>query len=499
MIQGQFVFITLTLIRILYIMAVNHRESSMKNAGENVLIVDKAERKPLHVQIYEQLKNQILSGKLLPQTKLPSIRELSIELSVSRNTIEYAYQQLYTEGYIYSKPKSGYFVAVLDSDFVAHPANVTSLAIEQVAEGGVTYQYDFHPASLAPDSFPSKIWRSLYIDCLKEQSIQFNVYSNRQGEHSLRREIQLYLERSRGVFCDPAQIVIGSGLQDSLTLIAQLLRDEHTTLAVEEPGYWIPRSVFSNNGFELRTASVHEDGLAVEALKHTGSTVVYVTPSHQFPLGYVMPAENRMNLINWSKTVGGIIIEDDYDSELRYHGKPIPALQGLHPGGNIIYIGTFSKVLSPTLRINYMVLPHQLLRKYNQIFGDYASTVPLLDQRTLARFMEQGYWERHLRKMRNIYKKRYEAIIQAVDRYFGSSAQIVGQGAGLHIVLTLRDTRFTENEIVRRAQEKGIRILSLADAYLQHRAGYPQLMIGFGGMQPADIERGVAQLYRYCQ
>lgn len=393
-----------------------------------MLIVDKVERKPLHIQIYEQLKKQILSGKLLPQTKLPSIRELSIELSVSRNTIEYAYQQLYTEGFIYSKPKSGYFVAILDSDFIAHPTNFKLPAIEQVVEGEVTYQYDFHPASLAPDSFPSKIWRSLYIDCLKEQSIQLNVYSNRQGEHSLRREIQLYLERSRGVVCDPAQIVICSGLQDSLTRITQLLRKEHKTLAVEEPGYWIPRSVFSNNGFALRTVSVHENGLEVDALRNSGSTVVYVTPSHQFPLGYVMPVENRMNLINWSKTTGGIIIEDDYDSELRYHGKPIPALQGLHPEGNIIYIGTFSKVLSPTLRINYMVLPHQLLQRYNRLFYDYACTVPLLDQRALARFMEQGYWKRHLRKMRNIYKKRYDAMIQLLIGILVRALRLWGKG-----------------------------------------------------------------------
>jgi GntR family transcriptional regulator/MocR family aminotransferase len=466
----------------------------MRNAGGNVLILDKVERKPLHVQIYEQLKKQILSGKLQAQTKLLSIRELSTELSVSRNTVEYAYQQLYTEGFIYSKPKSGYFVAVIDSDFVAHSTGIKSPAVEQKVEGEVTYQYDFHPASLAVDSFPSRIWRSLYIDCLKEQSTQFNVYSNQRGEQSLRHQIQRYLERSRGVVCDPTQLVICSGLQDSLTLIAQILREEHKDLAVEEPGYWIPRSVFSNNGFKLHTVPVQENGLEVDALKNTSSTVVYVTPSHQFPLGHVMSVENRMNLINWSKTAGGIIIEDDYDSELRYHGKPIPALQGLHPGDNIIYIGTFSKVLSPTLRINYMVLPHRLLKRYNQLFANYACNAPLLEQRTLAKFIEQGYWGRHLRKMRNIYKKRYDTLIHAVERHFGSSAQIVGQGAGLHIVLTLRESIFTENELVRRAQEKGIRILSLKDAYMQTRTGYPQFMLGFGGMQPVDIEKGVAIL-----
>jgi len=265
---------------------------------------------------------------------------------------------------------------------------------------------------------------------------------------------------------------------------------------MEDPGHFISKTVFRNHSFSLMPIPVKSDGLDLEFLQNTNSTVVYVTPSHQFPLGCVMPVVNRLKLINWAETVGGVIIEDDYDSELRYFGKPIPALQGLHPQGNIVYIGTFSKVLSPALRTSYMVLPYQLLRIYRRLFADYSTNVSLLDQRTLSMFMEQGYWERHLHKMRTLYKKKHDAIIQSIQHHFGDQANIIGQGAGLHIVLELVGNSLNETELINRAQEKNVKLFSLSSTYLHKNNNKSQIMLGFGGMSNHEIDQGIELLYQ---
>lgn len=459
-----------------------------------MFILESKDRRPLHVKLYNQIKNQVLSGKLLPNTKLPSVRHLAAELSISRNTVEYAYEQLCTEGFIHSKPQSGYYISLLDQEFIPTPSRKTVTFQEPVLEDEKPYSFDFHPAALSPDSFPGKVWRKLLTDCLQEKAEQFTLYSNPQGELELRCEIQQYLERFRGVSCDVEQIVVCCGLQDSLSIIAQILRGNHSELAVEDPGHWIPRSVFQNYFFSLSPIPINSDGINLDYLKNTNSTVIYVTPSHQFPLGCVMPVENRLKLINWAETVGGVIIEDDYDSELRYNGKPIPALQGLHPKGNIIYVGTFSKVLSPALRVGYMVLPYQFLSTYNKLFGKYAATVSLLEQKTLSEFMKQGYWERHLRKMRTIYKRKHDALIQSINRHFGNRVNILGQGAGLHVVLELVDNSLDEKELINRAWEKNVRVFPISDTY-QCSNQYPlRVMLGFGRMNPEELEKGIELL-----
>lgn len=459
-----------------------------------MFILDSAEHRPLHIKLYNQIKNQILLGKLFPNTKLPSVRQLASELSISRNTVEYAYEQLCTEGYIYSKPQSGYYISLLEQEFISRPSQDTLPPIEQDFADGRQYSFDFHPAALSPDSFPIKVWRKLLTNCLQDNVGQFTLYCNPQGERELRCEIQQYLERFRGVYCEPEQIIICCGLQDSLSIIAQILRVNHSNFALEDPGHWIPRSVFQNYSFSLNSIPVESDGISLEGLRKSNSTVVYVTPSHQFPLGYVMPVENRLKLISWAKTVGGVIIEDDYDSELRYHGKPIPALQGLHSEGDIIYVGSFAKVLSPALRVSYMVVPVRLLSIYNQLFHNYAATVSLLEQRVLSEFMKQGYWERHLRKMRTIYKKKHDALIQSIERHFGDQAKILGQGAGLHIVLELVNSVLDEKELINRAWDKNVRVLSLLDTYQSKEYYLPKVILGFGRMNSDELEKGIALL-----
>lgn len=461
-----------------------------------MFILDNKGRQPLHDKIYNQIKNQILLGELSPATKLPSIKNLSIELSVSRNTLEYAYQQLHAEGYIYSKPRSGYYVSLIEPEYIASTLGHTGTPSEKLSENPKTYSFDFHPACLSPDSFPVNLWRKLYIDCVKEDSKQFAFYSHQQGDYALRCEIQKYLARSRGVSCDPEQIVVCSGLQDSLSMIAPILRESHSSFAVEDPGHFIPKAVFHNHSFNLSPIPVNLDGLDIDYLQKTNCTVVYVTPSHQFPLGHIMPVANRLKLIDWAETVGGVIIEDDYDSELRYLGKPIPALQGLRPQGNIVYVGTFSKVLSPALRVSYMVLSYRLLTIYHKLFSEYSTSVSLLEQRTLYKFMQQGYWERHLRKMRTVYKKKHDALLQSIHHHFGNQANIIGQGAGLHVVLELVDNFLTEEELINRAQERDVRLFPLSKAYLHSHSKHSQIILGFGSMSSSEIDRGIELLYQ---
>lgn len=461
-----------------------------------MFILDGQGRQPLHNKIYNQIKNQILTGELPPTTKLPSIKNLSSELAVSRNTVEYAYQQLYAEGYIHSKPRSGYFVSAIDPEFRPAPLHQVGTSLQEGSEDGKSFAFDFHPARLSPGSFPVNLWRKLYVDCLKDDQNHLASDGNQQGDFALRCEIQRYLSRSRGVSCDPEQIVICSGLQDSLSILAPILKEDHSKMAVEDPGYFVPKAVFQNHSFSIATVSVNSDGLDLECLKKTKSTVVYVTPSHQFPLGYVMPVTKRLKLIDWAESVGGVIIEDDYDSELRYFGKPIPALQGLHPLENIVYVGTFSKVLSPALRISYMVLPHRLLTVYRRLFGNYFTNVSLLEQRTLHKFMELGYWERHLRKMRTVYKEKHDALLQSIHRHFGTQVKIIGQGAGLHVVIELVDNPLSEEELIKRALESEVRLFPLSRTFLHKNGNRSQIIMGFGGMSIEEIDRGIELLYR---
>jgi GntR family transcriptional regulator/MocR family aminotransferase len=454
---------------------------------------------PLYKQLYNQIKEHILSGKLPADSRLPSVRDMAGELSASRNTVDGAYQELYAEGYLYSKPRSGYFVSALHQEVAPRTLSGKPGKNDYPPGPPSNFTYDFHPARLHPESFPAELWRKCFVESLRRNSQQLVQYGDDpQGDWGLRCSIQSYLERSRGVMCSPDQIVVCAGLQQSLDIAANILKERHSVVAVEDPGYHLPRSVFHNHALTVVPVPVEPGGIDLNHLRASNSTIVYVTPSHQLPLGYVMPVAKRLALIEWAETGGRYIIEDDYDSELRYHGKPIPSLQGLRPTGNIIYSGTFSKILSPALRLCYMVLPYSLLATYRHIYRTYFPSVSLLEQRTMSTFMEQGHWERHIRRMRMIYKKKHDILLQSVETHFGTRAVVIGQGAGLHVVLLLPHTLQSEADILGRAQQKGIRLFPFSEFHISGRPTATTMLLGFGGMNNHEIERGVALLSTIC-
>ncbi len=463
-----------------------------------MFILDNNDAAPLYKQLYKQIREQVLSGKLTAHAKLPSVRDLAAELSTSRNTVEGAYQELYAEGYIYSRQRRGYFVSALDHEVVPPSPSHKPAKQNRPTRPSPSYAYDFHPARLDPASFPTAQWRACFLESLRECSRELTHYGDPQGDWELRSNIRLYLERSRGVLCEPDQIVICSGLQQGLEIVAHLLKERHSSVAVEDPGYHLPRAVFKNHSFRIVPVVVGPNGIDLEVLRASDSTIAYVTPSHQLPLGCVMPIANRLNLIDWAESGEKLIIEDDYDSELRYHGKPIPSLQGLRPDGNIIYLGTFSKILSPALRLSYMVLARSLLAPFQALYRDYFSSVSLLEQKTMARFIEQGYWERHIRRMRIVYRKKHDTLLQAVERHFGNKATIVGQGAGLHVVLQLHEKNPGEAVILRHAARKGINMFSFSATCATGGPVATSLLLGFGGMTAAEIDQGIELLSELC-
>ena len=466
--------------------------------GGNMFILNSSDPVPLYKQLYNQIREHILSGKLPAESRLPSVRHMANELSASCNTVDGAYQELYAEGYIYSRPRSGYFVSALDQEVLPQSISGKLGKNDYLPGPPSCFAYDFHPARLDPESFPTELWRKCLIEGLRRNSQQLIQYGDLQGDWGLRCSIQSYLEKSRGVMCDPDQIIVCAGLQQSLEIVAQLLKESHSMVAVENPGYHLPRAVFQNHSYTIFPVPVGQNGIDLNQLKASNSSIAYVTPSHQLPLGYVMPVANRLALIEWAESSGRFIIEDDYDSELRYHGKPIPSLQGLHPTGNIIYSGTFSKILSPALRLSYMVLPYSLLATYRQQYRSYNSSVSLLEQRTMACFMEQGHWERHIRRMRMIYKKKHDILLRAVETCFGKRAVVIGQGAGLHVVIMLPDASHSEAEIIDRARQKGIQLLQFSEFHVTGKPEIVTLMLGFGGMIGSEIEQGISLLSQIC-
>ncbi|MGG3639985.1 PLP-dependent aminotransferase family protein [Bacillus gobiensis] len=457
---------------------------------------------PYYVQLYRHIRQEIKSGRIHAGTRLPAIRRLSEHLDISRNTVEAAYLQLVSEGYVESRPRSGLYVLKLEEDFSfleegakqERTRQNEAELVETKPAASPALRCDFRNGTIDLSSFPFSVWNKISHQIMQEYTNSLSLYGDPQGEPGLRHQLAGYLRQSRGVRCSPDQIIVGAGTQQMLLLLCQLLGTEQQPVAVEDPGYNGARSVFSELNFPMVPIPLEEDGIDMEYLMKSEAKLVYVTPSHQFPFGMVLPIHKRIKLLQWAAEHDGFIIEDDYDSEFRYQGRPIPALQGLDKSGRVIYMGTFSKSLLSGIRISYMVLPESLILKYKDKKAFLEPTASLIHMQTLERFMEEGWWEKHLRRMKNVYKKKHAFLLSAITRFFGERVKVIGQHSGLHIVIEVNDGR-SESELVRKAEEKGVRVYPTSPYWITFDTQLPpRLLLGFGGLSENELEAGIRLL-----
>lgn len=457
-----------------------------------------------YMEIYETIKQDIISGVLQENSRLPSIRKLAEFLSVSTTPVELAYQQLIDEGFIESRPRRGYFVVKLPEIYgnldIKNTDKQSRLPISihdsTLPASLIPLTYDFHLSKNDFSQFPILIWKRLHNQLFRTENKDLLYYGNPQGELELRQEITAYLGKFRGVACDPTQIVIAPEQHILVQFLGQILKNHMDSIAVEDPGYRTIPATFSSLGYQVHPILLDESGLRADLLWKSPVRIASVSPSHQFPMGIVMPVTRRIELLEWAKARDGFLIEDDYGGEFRYQGKPIPSLQGLIPNNHVIYLGGFSQVLAPDFCIHYMVLPEQLVPLYHELRRDimFEASSSRIHQRTLQLFMQKGYFEQHVRRMRKVYRRKNEQLVASLQHHFSDHITILGHHAGMHLVVQIH-SEHSEVELLNIAKEAGIRVASAA-FYWNTRKETEQktFIIGFGGISIELIDEGISLL-----
>lgn len=412
---------------------------------------------PMYIQLFEYIRKLIINSEIVPGEKLPSLRNLSEKLEISITTVDLAYAQLAVEGYIFSKPRSGYFISEVFHPLIKQNTNNLNFGSDRkIPFKEPEFWYDL-------SSFDFVKWKKCESKILTDFPQLLLFESDTQGEISLRYEIAKYVFSSRGVKCDPAQIVVAAGTQQISARLANLLqRMDINHVALENPGYLPVNNVFRDHNFAITPVDVLKDGIDIDKLPINIRSAAYVNPSNQFPTGAVMPVGKRYRLLEWAIKNNSYIIEDDYDSELRYFGKPIPALQGLDDGNHVIYLGSFSSTLFPSIKISYMVLPPAIREIFEKIKGDYTQTCSKAEQLTLSMFMEKGYYQQGIRKMRRLYSQKLNALLEAFKET--DNIQINNTYSGIHLILNVQTPKSTE-ELSMEAKSLGIRALPM-DNYI---------------------------------
>ncbi|WP_206458979.1 MocR-like pyridoxine biosynthesis transcription factor PdxR [Anaerovorax sp. IOR16] len=469
-----------------------------------MIVLDKNENEPKYLQIYKYYKSQIVTGQLVEGNRLPSTRSLANSMGISRNTVEAAYQQLCTEGYLTGKACSGYVVLPFDvylyNDLLDNQTqkNAGIMEVLQDSSGQDIKQnikYNFQYEELNIKDFPIRTWKRAINEILNSYEIDcLSSYNDRCGESGLRKEIMKYLYFSRGVRCKPEQIILTSGTLSAISLICQLFMDDYSEVALEEPCYDSARKAFKNHQMKTIPIPIEEDGISIPILNASNAKLVYTTPSHQFPTGKVMGINKRLNLIKWAEEKNAFLIEDDYDSELRYNSRPIPSLQSLDYKGRVIYINTFSKSFTPSLRMSFIVLPYSLLKKYKQKFSRYNCTVSWIEQKAMQFFMQDGSWSRHLRKICTANKKKHDALLAEIHQCMKDKVVIHGNNAGLHILLEVNNG-MNEKELISRAEEVGVRVYPVS-VYWENQENYKNnmVLIGYSSLTEEEIKKGIQLL-----
>jgi GntR family transcriptional regulator/MocR family aminotransferase len=479
-------------------------------AAVPMIAVHRKGEKPLHRQIYDAFRAMILEGRLQPGQQIPSTRALADELGISRIPVLGGYAQLLAEGYIESRAGAGTFVtSSLSEQFPsARPAAAASVAndpasdaISRVSrllplEGTPWFRGSgaFSVGQIAADHFPFRVWSDLVAYHARRVRASSMNYSDPMGSEDFREVIAAYLRTARAVHCDASQIMVVNGSQHALDLSARVLLDPDCPVWIEEPGYQFLRHTLMLSGCRIVPVPVDSEGLDVSAGIQLcpDARVAYVTPSHQYPLGATMSAARRLQLLEWAHSSSAWIVEDDYDSEYRYESMPVASMQGLDPSARVIYIGTFSKVLFPSLRLGYMVIPPALVGRFLAVRQTNDLCPSHLYQAALANFISAGHFTRHIRKTRRLYAERRNALTQALRKELGSEIEILGAEAGMHLVVTL-PPGMSDQKISARAAQEGLWLwpLSLAYAGANVRQGF---ILGFGGTKVDEMPQQVRRL-----
>lgn len=463
--------------------------------------------KHLYEQIYDYIRQEIRTGKLLEGERLPSTRSLAEFLQVSRSTVELAYDQLVSEGYIEARPYRGYFICKADE-----LPELGTISAEEENNGREEWretsevsepteaEYDFSPNTIDMTAFPYATWKKITKKILVDANSEMFASGSSKGDYELRETIRRYLHASRGVNCHPEQIIIGAGTDYLLMLLEKIL-GRHVKMAMENPTYKRAYCIFDSFAYSISPVPIDKSGMCVRELRKSGAEAAYVMPSHQYPTGIIMPIGRRVELLKWAgEEEGRYLIEDDYDSEFRFKGKPVPSLQASDRMGKVIYIGTFSKSIAPAIRIGYMVLPMPLLKIYEEKCSFYSTPVSRIDQRILNEFIANGHFERHLNRMRKIYREKHDLLLselRGTERDFSIS----GENAGLHLLLKSKK-KMTEKELVERAAAEGVKVYGLSSFCVgKIPADWKEetIVLGYAALSKTQITEGAKRLKKAWQ
>lgn len=459
--------------------------------------------------LYESLRSAILDGKLQAGSRLPATRDLARQYGVARGTVVAAFEQLKSEGYVEGTIGSGTHVnRTLPEDLLQirakriqmrRPVNASFLPISDYGKRAAIFpNYEDRPIRAfrsnlpALDLFPMELWTRTTMQCLRRASTKHLMGCGSLGHDSLRKAVAQYLTTSRGVNCVPGQIAIVAGVQEALDLIARLIVQPGDHVCMEDPGFPGARNVFTAFGARVLPVPVDEDGLAVTKLPASGVKLLYSTPGHQFPLGVVMPLKRRLELLEWARRSGTLIVEDDYDSEFRYTGWPIPAMQGLDRHGTVLYAGSFSKVLFPSLRLGYLVIPDHLVDRFEAAISITSRHAPLLDQFVLAEFIHEGHFGRHIRRMREIYAERLSTVLTEGRSRLSGLLQISEIEAGLQTTAWICSGE-DDVRVSAAAAARGVDVVPLS-SYALRKMKRQGLQIGFAALHLREIKRGIESL-----
>lgn len=492
----------------------NHYVVGMKKVASGfspIVVLDRRNSKPLHKQLYEAFCAAIVGRHLRAGQRVPSSRSLAVELKISRIPVLTAYSQLLAEGYFETRSGSGTFVSSslpeqylsLDRRYPASPQirsgyRLVSKRLALLPSYKVIPWLNkwgaFIVGQLAFEHFPFQVWARLLNRHVRNVRVNSLHYGDPMGSESFRGAIAQYLRTTRAVNCDASQIMIVSGSQQALELTARVLFDPGDKVWIEEPGYRLARNVFAFAGCRLFPVPVDAEGMNVAAgiERFRSARAAFVTPSHQFPLGVTMSASRRLQLLDWAHRSGSWIIEDDYDNEYRYESMPIPSLQGLDRWSRVIYIGTFSKTLFPSMRLGYVVIPPDLIQRFLAVRHSMDVYPPHLYQAVLEDFIGEGHFPRHIRRTRLVYSQRRTALVGAIRSEFGTSMEVLGSDAGVHMVVTL-PKGLRDRPISEAAARRDLWLWPLSSCYLD-RASRQGFILGFGSTTPKQIPSAVRRL-----